>query len=143
MQERTLNLLIIGGGITGTGVALQAAASGLETGLIEMQDFPEGTSSCSTKLVHGSLRYLKQFDVEVVSDAVSERAVGPLIVGIGLSLGGTTGYALNPDRDLGPRTIHSLLPIPNKGDGDWSYVWIPVVGPILGVALAVLVFSLF
>ena len=76
MQERTLDLLIIGGGITGAGVALQAAASGLATSLIEMQDFPEGTSSCSTKLVHGSLRYLKQFDVEAVSDTVSERAVG-------------------------------------------------------------------
>ena len=58
MQERTLDLLIIGGGITGAGVALQAAASGLETGLIEMQDFAEGTSSRSTKLVHVGLRYL-------------------------------------------------------------------------------------
>ena len=67
--------MIIGGGITGAGVALQAAASGMETGLIEMQDFAEGTSSRSTKLVHGGLRYLKQFDVEVVSDTVSERAV--------------------------------------------------------------------
>lgn len=75
MQERDLDLLIIGGGITGAGVALQAAASGLDTGLIEMQDFAEGTSSRSTKLVHGGLRYLKQFDVEVVSDTVSERAV--------------------------------------------------------------------
>lgn len=75
MQERQLDLLIIGGGITGAGVALQAAASGLDTGLIEMQDFAEGTSSRSTKLVHGGLRYLKQFDVEVVSDTVSERAV--------------------------------------------------------------------
>lgn len=75
MQERDLDLLIIGGGITGVGVALQAAASGLDTGLIEMQDFAEGTSSRSTKLVHGGLRYLKQFDVEVVSDTVSERAV--------------------------------------------------------------------
>lgn len=75
MQERDLDLLIIGGGITGSGVALQAAASGLDTGLIEMQDFAEGTSSRSTKLVHGGLRYLKQFDVEVVSDTVSERAV--------------------------------------------------------------------
>ena len=63
MQERTLDLLIIGGGITGAGVALQAAASGLETGLIEMQDFAEGTSSRSTKLVHGGLRYLKQFGI--------------------------------------------------------------------------------
>lgn len=75
MQERTLDLLIIGGGITGAGVALQAAASGLDTGLIDMQDFAEGTSSRSTKLVHGGLRYLKQFDVEVVADTVSERAV--------------------------------------------------------------------
>ena len=75
MQDRQFELLIIGGGITGAGVALQAAASGMETGLIEMQDFAEGTSSRSTKLVHGGLRYLKQFDVEVVSDTVSERAV--------------------------------------------------------------------
>lgn len=75
MQERNLDLLIIGGGITGAGVALQAAASGLDTGLIEMQDFAAGTSSRSTKLVHGGLRYLKQFDVEVVADTVSERAV--------------------------------------------------------------------
>ena len=75
LKERTLDLLIIGGGITGAGVALQAAASGLETGLIEMQDFAEGTSSRSTKLVHGGIRYLKQFDVEVVADTVGERAV--------------------------------------------------------------------
>lgn len=75
LQDRTLDLLIIGGGITGAGVALQSAASGLETGLIEMQDFAEGTSSRSTKLVHGGIRYLKQFDVEVVSDTVKERAV--------------------------------------------------------------------
>ncbi|EHI69327.1 type 1 glycerol-3-phosphate oxidase [Streptococcus ictaluri] len=75
MQERTVDLLVIGGGITGAGVALQAAASGLDIGLIEMQDFAQGTSSRSTKLVHGGLRYLKQFDVEVVSDTVSERAV--------------------------------------------------------------------
>ncbi|MCT7730523.1 MAG: glycerol-3-phosphate dehydrogenase/oxidase, partial [Lactobacillus iners] len=75
LQDRTLDLLIIGGGITGAGVALQAAASGLETGLIEMQDFAEGTSSRSTKLVHGGIRYLKNFDVEVVADTVGERAV--------------------------------------------------------------------
>ncbi|MBF0709679.1 MULTISPECIES: type 1 glycerol-3-phosphate oxidase [unclassified Gemella] len=75
MKEKNLDLLIIGGGITGAGVALQAAASGIDTALIEMQDFAEGTSSRSTKLVHGGLRYLKQFDVEVVSDTVSERAV--------------------------------------------------------------------
>lgn len=69
-------------------------------------------------------------------------AVGTLTVGIGLSLGGTTGYALNPVRDLGPYIMHSILPIPNKGDGDWSYFWMPIMGPIFGAALAVLVFSL-
>ncbi len=75
MQQEELDLLIIGGGITGAGVALQAAASGIKTGLIEMQDFAEGTSSRSTKLVHGGIRYLKTFDVEVVADTVGERAV--------------------------------------------------------------------
>ncbi|MGX7031598.1 type 1 glycerol-3-phosphate oxidase [Vagococcus zengguangii] len=75
LQAEELDLLIIGGGITGAGVALQAAATGLKTGLIEMQDFAEGTSSRSTKLVHGGIRYLKNFDVEVVADTVTERAV--------------------------------------------------------------------
>lgn len=75
LKHDELDVLIIGGGITGAGVALQASASGLQTGLIEMQDFAEGTSSRSTKLVHGGIRYLKNFDVEVVSDTVTERAV--------------------------------------------------------------------
>ncbi len=55
---------------------------------------------------------------------------------IGLSLGGTTGYAINPARDLGPRIAHAILPIPGKGDSDWGYSWIPVVGPIIGGAIA-------
>jgi len=59
-----------------------------------------------------------------------------LVWAIGLSLGGTTGYAINPARDLGPRIIHALLPIKNKAKSDWSYAWIPVVGPILGASLA-------
>lgn len=58
--------------------------------------------------------------------------VALLVIGIGLSLGGPTGYAINPARDLGPRVAHFLLPIPNKRDSDWSYAWIPVVGPLLG-----------
>jgi glycerol uptake facilitator protein len=62
--------------------------------------------------------------------------VGLLVLGIGLSLGGTTGYAINPARDLGPRIIHAILSFPNKRDSDWSYAWIPVVGPILGGLLA-------
>lgn len=59
-----------------------------------------------------------------------------LVWGIGLSLGGPTGYAINPARDLGPRIIHALLPIPEKGSSNWGYAWIPVVGPIAGAALA-------
>ncbi|HPJ00040.1 MAG TPA: type 1 glycerol-3-phosphate oxidase [Enterococcus sp.] len=74
LQETTVDLLIIGGGITGAGVAVQAAAAGMKTALVEMQDFAEGTSSRSTKLVHGGIRYLKTFDVEVVADTVKERA---------------------------------------------------------------------
>ncbi|MEU3187768.1 MIP/aquaporin family protein [Streptomyces sp. NPDC006923] len=59
-----------------------------------------------------------------------------VVVAIGLSLGGPTGYAINPARDLGPRIVHALLPLPNKGGSDWSYAWIPVVAPVIGAALA-------
>jgi glycerol uptake facilitator protein len=58
--------------------------------------------------------------------------VGFLVWGIGLSLGGPTGYAINPARDLGPRLAHALLPIPNKGSSDWAYSWVPVLGPVVG-----------
>jgi glycerol uptake facilitator protein len=58
--------------------------------------------------------------------------VGLLIVSIGLSLGGTTGFAMNPARDLGPRIAHALLPIEGKGSSDWGYAWIPVAGPVVG-----------
>jgi glycerol uptake facilitator protein len=61
---------------------------------------------------------------------------GLLILGIGLSLGGTTGYAINPARDFGPRLAHALLPVPGKRDSDWGYAWIPIVGPLLGGLLA-------
>jgi glycerol uptake facilitator protein len=63
--------------------------------------------------------------------------VGLLVFGIGLSLGGTTGYAINPARDLGPRLVHAILPIKGKRDSDWSYSWVPVAGPITGAVLAV------
>ncbi|MEU5363613.1 MIP/aquaporin family protein [Streptomyces sp. NPDC005925] len=59
-----------------------------------------------------------------------------VVVSIGLSLGGPTGYAINPARDLGPRIVHALLPLPNKGGSDWSYAWVPVVGPLIGGAIA-------
>jgi glycerol uptake facilitator protein len=66
--------------------------------------------------------------------------VALLVFGIGLSLGGTTGYAINPARDLGPRMAHALLPIPGKRDNDWTYGWIPVIAPLVGGCLAALVY---
>mgnify|MGYP000220794035 CR=1 FL=1 len=68
--------------------------------------------------------------------------VGLLVLAIGLSLGGPTGYAINPARDLGPRIAHAVLPIPNKGSSDWGYSWIPVVAPIVGGVLAALLFGI-
>ncbi len=68
--------------------------------------------------------------------------VALLILGIGLSLGGPTGYAINPARDLGPRIAHFLLPIKGKRDSDWKYAWIPVVGPVTGAMLAAVVYNL-
>ena len=67
---------------------------------------------------------------------LSALGVAMLIVGIGASLGGPTGYAINPARDLGPRIAHFVLPIKGKGDSDWGYSWVPVVGPIIGGVLA-------
>ena len=62
--------------------------------------------------------------------------VGVLVLGLGSCLGGTTGYALNPARDLGPRIAHAICPIAGKGDSDWSYAWVPVIGPLLGAVVA-------
>jgi glycerol uptake facilitator protein len=67
--------------------------------------------------------------------------VGLLVLGIGLSLGGPTGYAINPARDLGPRIMHAILPIPGKGPSDWAYAWIPVVAPLIGGGLGGLCFK--
>ena len=66
--------------------------------------------------------------------------VGMLVVVVGLALGGTTGYAINPARDLGPRIMHALLPIHGKRDSNWGYAWIPVIAPLIGAALAALAF---
>lgn len=68
--------------------------------------------------------------------ALGALPVALLVWVIGLAMGGTTGYAINPARDLGPRIMHSMLPIPGKGSSDWSYAWVPVVGPIAGALIA-------
>jgi glycerol uptake facilitator protein len=73
--------------------------------------------------------------------ALAPFIVGMLVWAIGLSLGGPTGYAINPARDLGPRIAHAVLPIPGKGGSDWGYSWIPVVGPIIGGILGALIYQ--
>jgi glycerol uptake facilitator protein len=77
--------------------------------------------------------------VGAVAPGFGPYLVGILVWAIGLCLGGTTGYAINPARDLGPRIAHAILPIAGKGSSDWEYSWIPVVGPFIGGALAVMI----
>ena len=101
-------------------------------------------------LVFGVLAIVTTFGPETITDEPLQAAfatgltpflVGILVWAIGLSLGGPTGYAINPARDLGPRIAHAILPIAGKGGSDWGYSWIPVVGPIVGGILGALVFS--
>jgi glycerol uptake facilitator protein len=75
--------------------------------------------------------------------ALNALPVAIVVLGIGLSLGGPTGYAINPARDLGPRLVHFLLPIRNKRDSDWGYSWVPVLGPLVGASVAAVMFVLF
>ncbi|MBS4210286.1 MIP/aquaporin family protein [Bacillus sp. FJAT-50079] len=75
------------------------------------------------------------------TEGLNPLIVGALIVAIGLSLGGTTGYAINPARDLGPRIAHFFLPIPRKGSSDWGYAWVPIVGPMIGGSFGALFYQ--
>jgi glycerol uptake facilitator protein len=80
--------------------------------------------------------FSKKVSPNGVASGLGPLLVGALVWGIGLSLGGSTGYAINPARDLGPRIAHALLPIHSKGGSDWGYAWVPVLGPVVGAALA-------
>lgn len=77
------------------------------------------------------------------ADGLNPLVVGALIISIGTSLGGTTGWAINPARDFGPRIAHAILPIPGKGGSDWGYSWIPVIAPILGGTMGTIFYKLF
>lgn len=85
---------------------------------------------------------LLSFSKHTFTDGLNPLVVGVLILSLGLSLGGPTGYAINPARDLGPRIAHQILPIKNKGGSDWGYALVPIVGPLLGGLLAALLFGL-
>ncbi|MBT2731058.1 MIP/aquaporin family protein [Carnobacterium sp. ISL-102] len=83
---------------------------------------------------------LMMFGKNIFADGLNPLVVGILVLAIGLSLGGATGYAINPARDLGPRLAHQLLPIPNKGASDWAYSWIPILAPMVGGVIAALLY---
>ncbi len=76
-----------------------------------------------------------------ITSGLTPLIIGLLVFAIGLSLGGPTGYAINPARDLGPRIMHAILPIPGKGGSDWEYAWVPVLGPLIGGAIAAIFFD--
>ena len=90
-----------------------------------------------------ALAVLYMAEPDVGLGALNALPVALVVLGIGLSLGGPTGYAINPARDLGPRIMHFFLPIPGKRDCDWKYSWVPIVGPMIGAALAAFMFVLF
>ena len=94
-------------------------------------------------LVFGVLSIFANEAIAAPTFGLGGLLVGLLVLGIGLSLGGPTGYAINPARDLGPRIMHAILPIPGKGPSDWAYSWIPVVGPIVGGIIGALLFDAF
>lgn len=107
-------------------------------GIRDMTNSVIGEIIGTTMLVFGLLT----FGRNAFGDGLNPLVVGLLIVAIGMSLGGTTGYAINPARDLGPRIAHQFLPIANKGHSDWGYAWVPVVGPMIGGVLAALLYGL-
>jgi glycerol uptake facilitator protein len=90
-----------------------------------------------------TLAVLYMAQPEVGLGALNALPVAIVVLGIGLSLGGPTGYAINPARDLGPRIIHFLLPLSNKRDSDWKYSWVPILGPFIGATLAAIMFNIF
>ena len=92
-------------------------------------------------LVFGILAFVDPANKGPATSGLTTLLVAFLVLAIGLSLGGPTGYAINPARDLGPRIMHAILPIPGKGTSDWSYAWVPVVGPLIGGAIGALLYQ--
>jgi len=99
------------------------------------------TEIIGTYILALAVLYMAKPDVGL--GALNALPVALVVLGLGLSLGGPTGYAINPARDLGPRIMHFLLPIHNKRDSDWKYSWVPIIGPMVGATLAAVMFVLF
>jgi glycerol uptake facilitator protein len=117
-----------------TGPAIRNAGSNLMTEMIGTFALIFGVAAIFSKTVAAS---------GAIPTGLGPFLVGVLVFGIGLSLGGPTGYAINPARDLGPRIAHALLPIPGKGASDWEYSWIPVVGPLVGAVITAFLIKAF
>ena len=115
-----------------TGPAIRNYAANLVTEII-----------ATVVLVFGILAITDPGNKGPATSGLGTLLVAFLVVGIGLSLGGPTGYAINPARDLGPRIMHAILPIPGKGTSDWSYAWVPVLGPLIGGAIGALLYGAF
>jgi glycerol uptake facilitator protein len=90
-----------------------------------------------------ALAVLYMAQPEVGLGSLNALPVAIVVLGLGLSIGGPTGYAINPARDLGPRFMHFILPIPGKRDSDWKYSWVPILGPVAGAVLAALMYQVF
>ncbi len=120
-------------GVFSTIPAIRSTADNLICEIIATAVFVFGVRSVlnSDNLVEGT-----GFDV-----GLAPLLIGLVVFAIGLSLGGPTGYAINPARDLGPRIAHQILPISNKGSSDWGYAWIPIVGPIIGGIIGAIIFE--
>jgi glycerol uptake facilitator protein len=99
------------------------------------------TEAIGTYVLTLAVLYMAQ--PEVGLGALNALPVAIVVLGIGLSLGGPTGYAINPARDLGPRIIHALLPLKHKHHSDWKYAWVPILGPFIGATLAAVMFNIF
>ncbi|MFF5671121.1 MIP/aquaporin family protein [Streptomyces hygroscopicus] len=136
---------IVGGpGAQGTAAADRGTVTGPGPVLGVFSTGPEirnAAQNLATEIIATTVLVLAILTQGLNGDGKGLGVIGVLItafvvVSIGLSLGGPTGYAINPARDLGPRIVHALLPLPNKGGSDWGYAWIPVVGPLIGGAIA-------
>jgi len=99
------------------------------------------TEAIGTYVLALAVLYMAQ--PEVGLGALNALPVAIVVLGLGLSIGGPTGYAINPARDLGPRIVHFFLPIPGKRDSDWKYAWVPILGPLVGASLAAVMFLIF
>ena len=126
-------------GVFATGPAIRNSAANVVTEIIGTAVLVFGVLAIAENAQ--TLARPGAIDLSVVfTGALQPLLVGILVLGIGLSLGGPTGYAINPARDFGPRLAHAVLPIAGKRDSDWSYAWIPIVGPLMGGVVGAVLF---